>query len=239
MSFYQRFARHYEQVFPYRPATLDFLAARLPRQGRVLDLGCGTGHYAGALAARGLEAVGLDLDTAMIRAARERYGAAHFAVGDLTEIKELTDHADGAFCIGNVLPHLPPGALERFLGDLVAVLAPGAPWIVQTVNFDRLLPLRRAHDFPPLAVDDGLVFRRRYEPRPGAAVAFRTALARADELLFEGEATLWPLTSGELAARHRAVGLELMEEAGGFKGEVFAPDDAGGCVQVYRRTAGG
>ena len=49
---------------------------------------------------------------------RERYGAAHFAVGDLLAVAQLADRADGAFCIGNVLPHLPHAALDRFLADL-------------------------------------------------------------------------------------------------------------------------
>ena len=57
------------------------------------------------------------------------------------------------------------------LADLARVLEADAPWIVQTVNFDRLLPLAAPHDFPPLAVEDGLVFRRRYEPGPDGAVA--------------------------------------------------------------------
>ena len=41
-------------------------------------------------------AVGLDLDSGMIDAARERYGGALFAVGDLTEIATIADRADGA-----------------------------------------------------------------------------------------------------------------------------------------------
>lgn len=238
MSFYARFARHYERVFPFRSATLEFLAARLPARGRVLDLGCGTGHYTGALAARGLEAVGLDLDAAMIAAARERYGAALFVIGDLAEIAAIADHADGAFCIGNVLPHLPPDRLDRVLADLAGVLGPGAPWIVQTVNFDRLVPLATAHDFPPLAVEDGLVFRRRYEPGPEGKLTFRTALSRDGETLFEGHAELWPLASGDLAAKHAAAGFELVEQGGGFAGEAFDPAASGGCVQVYRRASG-
>ena len=238
MSFYARFASHYERVFPFRTATLEYLAAHLPARGRVLDLGCGTGHYAGALAARGLETVGLDLDETMIDAARERYGTALFVVGDLGEVATITDHAEGAFCVGNVLPHLPPDRLDRFLADLAGVLEPGAPWIVQTVNFDRLLPLAAAHDFPPLAVADGLVFQRRYEPGPDGEVTFRTALSRDDEILFEGEATLWPRTSDDLAARQAAAGFELVDQAGGFAGEAFDPAASGGCVQVYRRTGG-
>jgi glycine/sarcosine N-methyltransferase len=235
LSFYTRFAAHYEQIFPFRPATLDFLRARLPAGGRVLDLGCGTGHYTGALAAAGLEAIGLDLDAAMIEAARRRYTGALFAVADLGEVRTICPDADGAFCIGNVLPHLPPDGLRALLADLAAVLPDGAPWIVQTVNFDRLLPLRAAHDLPELTAGGGLVFRRRYEPQPDGSLRFSTALAQGAETVFAGETVLWPLPSGELAAAHARAGFALAEQLGGFGGEAFVAAASGGCVQVYRR----
>ncbi len=235
MSFYTQFAAHYERIFPFRPATLDFLRRQLPARGRVLDLGCGTGHYAGALAALGLEAVGLDLDAAMIAAARERYPSALFAVADLAEVRSISPHAEGAFCIGNVLPHLPPDRLPSFLADLARVLPAGAPWIVQTVNFDRLLPLRAAHDLPVLDAGDGLVFRRRYEPGRDGGLRFLTELVRAGESVFAGETALWPKISADLATVHAAAGFALGEAFGSFAGEAFAGRRSAGLVQVYRR----
>jgi SAM-dependent methyltransferase len=52
------------------------VAAAAPPSGRVLDVGCGTGHLANRLARdHGLEVTGLDLDPAMIE--RARSNAAH------------------------------------------------------------------------------------------------------------------------------------------------------------------
>ncbi|HOX24326.1 MAG TPA: class I SAM-dependent methyltransferase [Candidatus Krumholzibacteria bacterium] len=237
MSFYAQFAPHYEQIFPFRPATLDFLRARLPERGRVLDLGCGPGHYAGALGAGGLEAIGLDLDPAMIEAARARYSQALFAVADVGEVATICERADGAFCIGNVLPHLSPDRRDAFLRDLAALMPAGAPWLVQTVNFDRFLPLAGPYDFPPLDAGGGLVFRRRYLPGADSTViCFLTALARDGATVFEGEVALWPVTSGDLAAVHAGAGFSLVDEWGGFAGEAFEPAKSGACVQVYRRA---
>jgi SAM-dependent methyltransferase len=236
MDFYSEFAPVYERIFPFRPATLEFLAGYLPERGRVLDLGCGTGHYTGALAGRSLEAIGIDLDDAMVAAARERYPAALFAASDLTEAVDLVDAADGAFCIGNVLPHLAPAALGTFLVDLADLLAPGAPWIVQTVNFDRLLPLVEPYDFPLLDAGDGLTFARRYEEGADGSLRFLTRLGRNGQELFAGEVALWPFSSGELAALHRQAGFELAEMAGGFGGDDFVPSESSALVQVYRRA---
>jgi SAM-dependent methyltransferase len=240
VSFYTEFAACYEAVFPYRPATGAFLRARLPERGLVLDLGCGTGHHTGALAAAGLDVVGVDLDDAMIAAARERYPAARFVASDLADVAGVAGvsagvPAYGAWCIGNVLPHLPADRLAPFLDSLTKVLAPGAPWIVQTVNFDRLLPLTAPHDFPPLTVDDRYVFHRRYEAADDA-VRFVTALDRDGERVFTGHALLWPRRADEYAAIHADAGFALVEQCGGFDGAAFAPETSGGCVQVYRRT---
>jgi SAM-dependent methyltransferase len=236
MSFYARFADHYERIFPFRPATRDFLRAHLPGRGTVLDLGCGPGHHAAALAAAGLDLVGLDLDGAMIAAARAAHPGVRFAEADLAALASLVPRADGAYCIGNVLPHLPPDARDGFLDALAGVLQPGAPWIVQTVNFDRLLPLDAPHDFPPLDAGGGLRFLRRYEPGPGGSIRFRTSLREGDREVFRGEERLWPARADDLAADHARRGLRQVVRRGDFAGAPFDPATSPGCVQVYVRT---
>ena len=70
-------------VTAYGAPLLDLLAAQ-PGE-RVLDLGCGTGHQAAALAAGGAEVVGLDADEDMLRVARAEHGGVaglSFVAGD-------------------------------------------------------------------------------------------------------------------------------------------------------------
>lgn len=52
----------------------------------VVDVGCGGGRAVGELTARGVRAVGIDLDPAMIEIAIERWPMSEFHVGDATEL---------------------------------------------------------------------------------------------------------------------------------------------------------
>jgi SAM-dependent methyltransferase len=60
---------------------------------RLLDVACGPGYVAGAAAARGARAVGVDFAAAMVALARERYPDVPFAVGDA----EALDFGDAQF----------------------------------------------------------------------------------------------------------------------------------------------
>jgi ubiquinone/menaquinone biosynthesis C-methylase UbiE len=52
----------------------------------VVDVGCGGGRAVGELAARGVRAVGIDLDPTMIETAIERWPTSEFHVGDATAL---------------------------------------------------------------------------------------------------------------------------------------------------------
>lgn len=52
----------------------------------VAEVGCGSGRGVGELAARGVRAIGVDLDPAMIEVARERWPGSEFHVADATAL---------------------------------------------------------------------------------------------------------------------------------------------------------
>ncbi|GLZ05598.1 transferase [Actinomadura sp. NBRC 104412] len=96
--------------------------------GAVLDIGCGTGEAALALAARGHPATGVDVAPGAIELARRKAAArgleADFQVGDATRL----DGYDGRFdtVLDSGLLHcLPPEAQPRYLGVLRRVCRPG------------------------------------------------------------------------------------------------------------------
>lgn len=151
-------------------------AAASPR--RLLDLGCGTGEHARLLASGGFEVVGVDSSQSMLEKARaaEPVEGVRFVEGDICNLGNVVDGSfGGAICLGNVLPHLTDaGTLAKFFGGLAAQLAPGAPFVLQILNYDRIIDNRERH--LPLNFREGdageVVFLRLMSPQADGTVLF-------------------------------------------------------------------
>jgi ubiquinone/menaquinone biosynthesis C-methylase UbiE len=79
---FERAAPHYEDWYATRRGKrasraerqlLAFLLADFPHARSALEVGCGTGHFTGWLAQRGLRAIGLDRSGAMLAVLRRRH----------------------------------------------------------------------------------------------------------------------------------------------------------------------
>ena len=235
VSFYTSLAEYYERIFPFRPQTYAFLQEELGAGGRVLDVGCGSGHYCGRLAADGYCAVGIDPDAEMIARAHEQYPAVRFAELAMERVSELAGVFAGAFCVGNVAAHLPLESWPSFLADLRARLQPGAIWIVQTVNFDPILE-RESYRFADIELDDGrIVFSRRYRSIAPGRLRFATRLSAGDRLLVEGEVSLYPAPAAQYVDLHEAAGFTPAGHYGDFARRPFIAARHSGNVMVFRR----
>ena len=140
---------------------MRFLDEWLPKTGRVLDVGCGTGLYCRELGRSGRECLGIDLDAGMIEAAQAANSALGFS-GDFRCDFQILDMADigilpkegftGVYCLGNVLPHLPKEELDQFLlavhgllDDLETLAVPIGPGI-SCYRPELLLNVNRVED---------------------------------------------------------------------------------------------
>jgi SAM-dependent methyltransferase len=103
--------------------------AMVPRGSRILDAGCGAGRISGFLAGVGHEVIGVDVDPALIEAARSGYppppDGPRWLVADLATL-DLAGAGlfDAVVCAGNVLPYVATGARREVLARLRAHLAP-------------------------------------------------------------------------------------------------------------------
>ncbi len=235
---YSRFAAVYERIFPFREGVYSFLReASGSATGRVLDVGCGPGHYAGRFATDGGEAVGIDLDEAMIAAARERYPRASFQRLDMTALDALEPPFDLIFCIGNVAAHVDREAYDGVARGVAELLAPGGRWVVQTVNWDAILA-RGGHDFPPRELDgEGLAFLREYQDFTSEEVCFVTRLQRGEEVLYEGRTALFPQRAADFGACHRRQGLATLSHFSDFGRAPFDPLGGAASILVCERDS--
>src|SRR5205823_960691 len=107
----------------------------------VLDVGCGRGELLGLLRDAGIEARGVDADADM----------AAFACGEgldviqadgLAYLEGLADGSLGAVVAAQLVEHLPPATLVRFLQLAAQKLRPGGLLVAETINPLSPLALR-------------------------------------------------------------------------------------------------
>lgn len=108
--------------------------AMLPRGSRVLDAGCGPGRNAGYLHGVGHDVVGVDVDPALIEAARQDHPGPDYRVADLAELDlpaaGIRAPFDAILCAGNVMTFLADSTRRTVLRGFGAHLAPGGRAVV-------------------------------------------------------------------------------------------------------------
>lgn len=128
--------------YPSGPVRME-KALRLLRRfkpaGRVLDCGCGTGHFIAELLAGGYEAHGIDISSQMIHEAQETIrqrgadsaAAARLRVGDVEKLAFPDAHFDAVSALG-VLEYLHDD--DKALAEIRRVLKPGGLAVIAFRN---------------------------------------------------------------------------------------------------------
>ena len=228
-----------------------FLRSILGDGGRILDLGSGTGEHSRFLASKGFEVTGIDSSPSMLAKAVEAPipGNLRFIEGDIADVERLADGVfDGAICVGNTLPHLDtPELLGRLLKGLHATLRPGAPFLLQILNYEKILGSRQR--FLPLNFREGdaageeVVFLRLMTPHEDGTLVFTPCTLRYRP---GAEPPLEVVSARNVALRGwRRPEIEaLLDEAGfserrlyGTVGDVpYSPKESSDLVVVARQA---
>ena len=100
--------------------------------GSVLDAGCGTGRVAIELDRRGIDVVGVDLDTRMLDEARSKAPHVPWILGDLTDVEITAPGAAGGrrefdliVLAGNVMVFVEVGTEAAIVANMARHLGPG------------------------------------------------------------------------------------------------------------------
>ncbi len=110
-----------------------FVDTMAPRNGRVLDAGCGPGRSASMIFGMGHEVVGVDVDPVLIAEAQKHAGPT-WLVGDLAELdlpsRGIEEGFDVILCAGNVMTFLAPSTRTEVLRRMALHLRPGGRAVI-------------------------------------------------------------------------------------------------------------
>jgi len=127
-----RAAENYEQYATLQKITGDrlLILADLPKKGRVLDAGCGSGKYSRYFSGQGYQVTALDISAEMLRTARERDPQPCYLQADIDALPVRTQSFD---VIWSNLALQWSADLKKALGKLRLALTPGGSLRFSTV----------------------------------------------------------------------------------------------------------
>jgi len=99
----------------------------------VLDVGCGRGELLELFKAKGIAARGIDMNAAMVARCRDR-GLDVEQADAITYLERQADGSLGGLTAIQVVEHLQPAELVRFLRLAHDKLRPGSPIVLETIN---------------------------------------------------------------------------------------------------------
>ncbi|AOY75977.1 class I SAM-dependent methyltransferase [Clostridium formicaceticum] len=233
MGFYEEFSKYYDIVFPTGQAQLKFIQeASKNTDDKVLDIACGTGNYAIALAERGFQVSAIDLDEAMMKTVEEKARAKGVQlttyVGDMRELGTYLQQRsfDLAFCIGNSLVHLTKlEEIQNALHQMHNILGNEGKLILQIINYDRIM--KYSIDGLPTIEDReaGVKFVRKYNyDESKRLIYFNTELIvtkNGETRTFTNSVPLYPLLSHQLIAMLQIAGFKDVKLYGNFMEENY------------------
>jgi glycine/sarcosine N-methyltransferase len=181
--FYTGIAQHYQHIFPFNPAQIEFLKHVLPYNGaRVLVVGCATGELAFALTHFGFPCWAFDFDDQMIQIARKtKQEDSIFPVFEQLDMRQIDErfpesYFDTVICFGNTLVHLlSDDDILKFIQSAFKVLLPEGKLTIQILNYQHIL--ENQIKSLPLIDNEHIRFERNYEFESGSElIDFHTML---------------------------------------------------------------
>lgn len=189
----------------------------------LLDVPCGAGRHALALASAGFTVAGVDLSQAALRRAEELAQAAGVHVrlvhSDMTELDVNTPH-DALICMGNSIGYFEPPLTQRLFSRLAGAVRIGGRLILDTsICAESVLPIaaQRSFAFP------GGTYEQQITYDAAQSIINTQAQLTLEDQRHELRYRHFVMTSGELVRSLIAAGFDLRGMYGDTADSAFRP----------------
>lgn len=234
-DYLQRYA-HRDDGLGRREAAFALRALRVSKGARVLDLCCGAGRHARALARAGLVVAGVDLSADLLAAARQDSQGlpVEFIRADMRAVPLHAGSMDGVVSLFTSFGYFADDAENfRALGEVARVLKPGARFLFDF--FNRAATLRGLNRRSGRAVGGVYLRERRW---------YDAKRARLNKLVLHGPydrrgailESVRAFTPRELQALLARAGLETVSVHGDLFGAPFDARSSPRCVLVAQKA---
>ncbi len=132
----------------------------LPKQGRIIEAGCGIGKYVLALNRRGYTCEGIEASSEAIRIAKGLYPELDIRQGDVTTLDVLNETYSGYISLG-VIEHMQEGP-AKFLKEAHRILSDDGIAIFTVPHFNRLRQLKSLLGYYRNKVKDEVFYQYAY-----------------------------------------------------------------------------
>ena len=187
----------------------------------VLDVPCGRGRHAVALARDGLRVTGVDISLDAVEELRRRAAASKVdvdaRVGDMRDLD--LGPFDAAYTLGNSVGYFDPAGTGRFLAGVARALRPGGRFVLETHMVAEALLPKLEEESTYSAGGITMSDRNRYDVRE-SRLDTTVTFARDGEVVSR-EMSVWVLTSGALVGLVTGAGFEVEALHGDLDGAPF------------------
>lgn len=206
-------------------ADADFVERTLavPAGASLLDVPCGGGRHAHALAQRGYAVTGFDLSEQFLAHARGRpaptRGSVELHQGDMRELP-WSGAFDGAYSLGNSFAYMDDAGNEAYLRGVARALRPGARFVLESgVLLESILPNLEKRAWYAVG-DIYSVIERRHDAASGTLLVDYTFLRAGETEKFTAVYRTYSL--GELSRLVQRCGFEIESTLGSQDGQPYA-----------------